>query len=144
GLTIPGLIWEPQRLRAGLVLVSEHGKLSARDEFPIDALVADGYTCLAIDVRGFGELSGLDPHLMSYLGTADSFAMGWDAARAAETMLEISPKVAVVGKGACGSLVALYAGLMEKRISLVVGIDALSNWSELFDDDVPTCALQPR
>src|SRR6185295_7170014 len=110
GLTIPGLIWEPQRLRAGLVLVSEHGKLSARDEFPIDALVADGYTCLAIDVRGFGELSGLDPKLMSYLGIADSFAMGWDAARAAEALFGTYQRelpVAVVGRGPCGSLVAL-------------------------------------
>jgi hypothetical protein len=81
---------------------------------------------------------------MSYLGIADSFAMGWDAARAAEFMLDVSPKVAVVGKGTCGSLVALYAGLIEPRVSMVVGLDGLEKWSELFDDDVATCALQPR
>ncbi|MEO6709365.1 MAG: acetylxylan esterase, partial [Planctomycetota bacterium] len=144
GITIPGLLYQPRAARAAVVFVSEGGKLAARDDFPIDALVADGIACLAIDVRGFGELPGLDPHLMSYLGIADSFAMGWDAARAAEWMLQISPRVAVVGKGTCGSLVALYAGLIEPRVSLVVGIDALERWSEVFDDDVPTCAVQPR
>jgi thioredoxin reductase len=59
-------------------------------------------------------------------------------------MLEMSPKVAVVGQGTCASLAALYAGLMEKRVSLVVGMGALEKWSELFDDDVSICALQPR
>jgi hypothetical protein len=147
GLTIPGLLYEPHKLRAGLVLVSEHGKLAARDEFPIDALVADGFTCLAIDVRGFGELSGLDPKLMSYLGIADSFAMGWDAARAAEVLSSHYQRelhVAVVGRGTCASLAALYAGLMYQGIGCVVGLDALAQWSELFDESVPTYTLQPR
>ena len=97
-----------------------------------------------VDVRGFGELPGLDPKLMSYLGIADSFAMGYDAARAAEAMLDIAPKVVLVGKGACGSLVALYAGLMEKRVSRVIGLEAIEHWSELFDDAVPSYTLQPR
>jgi len=144
GITIPGLFCRPQSCRGAVVLVHERGKLEAWREFPIEALVADGIACLAIDVRGFGELQGLDPHLMSYLGIADSFAMGWDAARAAEFMLGVAPRVAVLGKGACGSLVALYAGLMEPRVSLVIGLGGLEKWSELFDDDVPTCALQPR
>jgi pimeloyl-ACP methyl ester carboxylesterase len=147
GLTIPGLIWQPHDLRAGLVLVSEHGKLAAQDEFPIDALVANGYSCLAIDVRGFGELPGLDPKLMSYLGTADSFAMGWDAARAAEALsstYQMELPVAVVGRGPCGSLVALYAGLMSQNIGCVVGLDALAQWSELFDPSVPGYVVQPR
>jgi len=144
GITIPALLYRPATTRAAIVFVHEGGKLAARREFPIDALVADGFACLLLDVRGFGELPGLDPKLMSYLGIADSFAMGWDAARAAEVLLDITPRVAVVGKGACGSLVALYSGLMEPRVSLVVGLEALEQWSELFDDDVPTIALQPR
>ena len=109
--------------------------------------MADGYTCLAIDVRGFGELSGLDPKLMSYLGTADSFAMGWDAARAAEALsstYQMELPVAIVGRGPCGSLVALYAGLMYQGVGCVVGLDALAQWSELFDDSVPGYAVQPR
>ncbi len=147
GLTIPGILYRPQSAVAGAVFVHEEGKLVARREFPIEALVGRGIACLVIDVRGFGELPGLDPKLMSYLGIADSFAMGWDAARAVEMLLEDLPrgsKVAVVGQGVCGSLVALYAGLMEKRVSLVVGVEALEEWSELFDDSVPTYALQPR
>lgn len=147
GLRIPGLLYEPHQLRGALVLVSEHGKNAARREFPIDALTAAGFACLAIDVRGFGELPGLDPKLMSYLGIADAFAMGWDAARAAELLqfrYQRPPRVAVVGKGACASLVALYAALLGGSVASVVGLDALASWDELFDADVPGYAVQPR
>lgn len=143
GLTIPGIYWGPERPKVALVLVSEHGKHAAREEFEVDRLVAAGYACLAIDVRGFGELPGLDPKLMSYLGIADSFAMGFDAARAAEALIPRAPLVAIWGKGPCGSLVALYGGLIERRAA-IVGTEALASWDELFDDSVPTYALQPR
>ncbi len=141
------MIYEPHKLRGALVLISEQGKQAARDEFPIDALVAEGFTCLAVDVRGFGELSGLDPKLMSYLGISDSFAMGWDASRAAEALsshYQQEIRVAVVGRGPCASLAALYAGLMSQGVGCVVGLDALAQWSELFDESVPAYALQPR
>jgi cephalosporin-C deacetylase-like acetyl esterase len=147
GLRIPGLLYEPQTLKAGLVLVSEHGKLAARDEFPIDRLVADGFACLAIDVRGFGELPGLDPKLMSYLGIADSFAMGWDAARAVEVLqsrYQQPHKIGVIGQGPCAALVALYAGLMNSGVASVMGFDAIGSWSELLDDSVPAYTVQPR
>ena len=147
GLTIPGLIYEPRNLRGALVLISERGKIAAKDEFPVDALVADGFTCLLIDVRGFGELSGLDPKLMSYLGIADSFAMGWDAARAAEALqsyYQRPPRTLVVGKGPCASLAALYAGCMNFGAAGVVGLDALASWDELFDETVPSYCVQPR
>ena len=146
GLRIPGLLYEPQQLQGALVLVSEHGKNAARAEFPIDALTAAGISCLAIDVRGFGELPGLDPKLMSYLGTADAFAMAWDAARAAELLqfrYQRPPRVVVAGKGAAGSLVALYAGCLGSAAG-VVGLDALASWDELFDEKVPGYAVQPR
>ncbi len=147
GLTIPGLLYQPKRLRGALVLVSEHGKLAAKDEFPIDALLADGLACLVIDVRGFGELPGLDPKLMSYLGIADSFAMGWDAARAAEALRSFyqqPPKTVVIGKGPCASLAALYAGLFDLGAAAVIGTDAIASWDELFDESVPGYTMQPR
>ncbi len=146
GLRIPGLLYEPHELRGALVLLSEHGKNAARAEFPIDALTAAGFACLAIDVRGFGELPGLDPKLMSYLGIADAFAMGWDAARAAELLqfrYQRPPRTAIVGKGACASLVALYGARMGP-VAGVVGLDALAGWDELFDERVPGYAVQPR
>ncbi|MBI5434353.1 MAG: acetylxylan esterase [Planctomycetes bacterium] len=143
GLTIPGIYWGPEQPKAAFVLVSEHGKNAARAEFDVERLVADGYACLAIDVRGFGELPGLDPKLMSYLGIADSFAMGFDAARAADALLARTKNVTIWGKGSCGSLVALYGGLIEPR-TLIFGDDALASWDQLFDDSVPTYTLQPR
>jgi dienelactone hydrolase len=147
GLSIPGLLHQPKKLRGALVLISEQGKLAAKDEFPVEALAADGFACLLIDVRGFGELGGLDPKLMAYLGIADSFAMGWDAARAAEALqgfYQQPQRVLVVGKGPCASLAALYASCMGGSVAGVLGLDALASWDELFDDSVPTSALQPR
>ncbi|MCC6408774.1 MAG: acetylxylan esterase [Planctomycetes bacterium] len=143
GLTIPGIYWGPEHPKRAIVLVSERGKSAARREFDVDRLVDAETACLAIDVRGFGELPGLDPKLMSYLGIADSFAMGFDAARAAQALLPRAELVAIWGKGPCGSLVALYGGLIEPR-TMIFGEDALASWDELFDDSVPTYTLQPR
>lgn len=143
GLSIPGVYWGPDHPQLAVVLVSERGKRAAREEFDVDGLVAAGVACLAIDVRGFGELPGLDPKLMSYLGIADAFAMGIDAARAAEALRARADGVVIVGRGPCGSLVALYGALICRGAG-VVGLDALASWDELFDDSVPTYTLQPR
>ncbi len=145
GLTIPGVLYLPEgKPKAGIVLVSEKGKTGAGSDFPIATLVQQGYACLAIDVRGFGELPGLDPRLMSYLGTADPFAMGWDAARAAEALRRYTDKVAVVGSGAAGAQIALFAKLMEPGIGFVVGLNIIHEYADCFADDVPGYAIQPR
>jgi len=145
GLRIPGTLRAPDGpARAAVVLVSEKGKTAAETEFGVDRLVEAGFACLAIDVRGFGDLPGLDARLMAYLGTADAFAMGWDAARAAEAMLESSDRVAVIGEGACGAQVAMFAALMEPRISFVAGLDGMREYEDAFDESVSTYAVQPR
>ncbi|MCH7903564.1 MAG: prolyl oligopeptidase family serine peptidase [Armatimonadetes bacterium] len=145
GLTIPGVLYLPEgEPKAAVVLVAEKGKVVAQQEFSVERLVAAGYACLLIDVRGFGELQGLDPRLMAYLGTADPFAMGWDAARAAEAALQFSPRVAVVGRGPCGAQIALFAGLMEPRIEFVAGLLSVRDYAECFEEEVPTYSIQPR
>lgn len=145
GLTLPGILRLPAGVpKASLVLVSERGKAYALESYPVDRFVQDGYACLMIDVRGFGEMQGLDPKLMAYLGVADAFAMGWDAARAAEAMSRYSSKVAVIGRGTCGAQIALFAGLMYSEVDLVVGISGLRSYEECFLDDVPTYSIQPR
>jgi cephalosporin-C deacetylase-like acetyl esterase len=145
GLTIPGILRSPDgHARAALVLVSEKGKSGAIEDFPVEALLAAGFATLSIDVRGFGELPGLDPRLMAYLGTADAFAMGWDAARAAEAMIGSFERVGVIGKGPCGAQVAMFAALMEPKISFVAGLEGLRGYEDGFDDAVPTYSIQPR
>jgi len=146
GLIVPGVLVCPREVPAAVVvLVSENGKAAALDEFPVVDLVENGIACLLVDVRGFGELPGLDPTLMSYLGTADPFAMGWDAACAARAMHSVSSHVAVVGRGTCGAQIAMFAALMEPdAVSLVVGLGGIRGYGECFLDEVPTYSIQPR
>ncbi|MBI5707938.1 MAG: acetylxylan esterase [Armatimonadetes bacterium] len=145
GLTIPGILWKPAgQPKATVVLISEGGKAAAGREFDVPSMLKEGYACLAIDVRGFGELQGLDPRLMTYLGTADAFAMGWDAAVAAKHLVAQGQKVVVAGQGATGSQVALFANLLEPGVTGVVGLDGLEKWEDGFSGQAPTHAFMPR
>jgi dienelactone hydrolase len=160
GLRIPGILRIPThgKVRAGLVLVSERGKLAAEREFDVPRLLELGYACLSIDARGTGELAGLDPRLMTYLGTSDAFAMGWDAACASRVLRGHASKIAVIGSGPVASQAALIAGLMLEQgprsgrgslfasvdSVLVVGLEALRSFDECFEPEVPVAAIQPR
>jgi len=145
GVTIPGILLLPQQEpKAGLVLVSEGGKTAALTSYPVESLRSQGYACLLIDVRGFGELPGLDPKLMSYLGTGDPFAMAWDAVRAAEALFRYTPRVGVIGRGSCGAQIALFAALMEPRIAFVTGLSGIRGYEDCLRADVPTFAIQTR
>jgi dienelactone hydrolase len=145
GLRIPGVLHEPpMRTSSVLVLFHEGNKADCERVFGVSKLVAAGHACLCIDVRGFGELPGLDPRLMAYLGTADAFAMGWDAARAAEAMLASATDVIVVGSGPCASQAAMYAALFEPRLRLAVGLEGLASPLDALRDDVPAYCVQPR
>src|SRR5262249_8777622 len=129
---------------AALVLLDEGGKLAAARQLGVAGLVERGYECLCIDVRGYGELAPLDAKRMAYLGTACAFAMGWDAARAAQALLALGPRVAVVGRGACASQAAMYAALFEPRVSAAIGLEGIAGPAEALEDGLPTEALQPR
>ncbi len=154
GLTIPGVLLLPAGTpRAAVVLVSEKGKTAAPGEFDADALLAANIACLSIDVRGCGELPGLDERLMAYLGTADAFAMGWDTARAARALLDLAPglslprdlRIGVAGRGPCASQAAMFAALMDPdAVAFVAGLDALHDYAECFQSGVPTTAIQFR
>jgi hypothetical protein len=150
GLTIPGLLWLPKgTAKAALVLVSEHGKIAAAQEFDVPSLVNAGVACLAIDARGTGELKGLDIRLMTYLGTAPAFAMAVDATAAVEAMRKYASKVAVVGSGPGGALVPVYAALMDPSISYVAGQQGLKSFQDVLDfpeedKGVDYFGIQPR
>jgi len=145
GLTLPGLLRLPDGVAAaGVVLLSDGGKSNAFEEFAAERLAAEGLACLAVDVRGTGELAGLDPRLMAYLGTSGAFAMGWDAARAAAALRRYTSRVAVGGLGRCGAQAALFAALMDREIEFVAGLRGLREYSDCFAEDVPLAAIQPR
>jgi dienelactone hydrolase len=150
GLTIPGLLWQPQGPPKGaVVLISEQGKIAAEKEFDIPSLVDAGYVCLAIDARGIGELKGLDIRLMTYLGTAPAFAMAVDAIASAEAMERYSSNVSVIGSGLGGAQVPMLAALMKPSIAYVAGLQGLKTYDEVLDfpkedHDVDYLAIQPR
>jgi cephalosporin-C deacetylase-like acetyl esterase len=144
GLTIPGLLWLPEgEPNGGVVLVSESGKTTAQTEFGVAGLLKRGLVCLAIDVRGFGELRGnegerkefqdvrcLDIRLTTYLGVADAFAMAVDAVAGVEALRQYAPRISVVGKGWTGSQVAMFAGLLDRDVEKVVGLQSMVSYTE--------------
>lgn len=145
GLTLPGLLRLPEgEPAAGVVLLSDGGKSTAFEEFTVERLAAEGIACLAVDARGTGELAGLDPRLMAYLGTSGAFAMGWDAARASEALRRYTPVVAVAGLGKCSAQAALFAALIDREIAFVAGLRGLRDFSDCFAANVPLAAIQPR
>jgi dienelactone hydrolase len=154
GLSIPGVLLTPAgEVHGAVVLISEQGKAAAPREFNTDALLAAGIASLCIDVRGFGELQGLDERLMAYLGAAAPFAMGWDGARAARALRELAPqlslppsiRIGVAGKGASGAQAAMFASLLDPgAISFVVGLDGIRDYSHCFDSTIPHHAIQFR
>jgi cephalosporin-C deacetylase-like acetyl esterase len=146
GLTIPAVFWTPPgKAKAAVVLIGEGGKLGAPIEFGVADFVKAGYACLGIDARGSGELTGLDQRLMTYLGTAEAFAMGWDVAQAARGLKARGLKTFfVVGRGAVASQAAMFSALFEPSISGVVGADTLRSWEDVLADGIPDEAVMPR
>jgi hypothetical protein len=59
-------------------------------------------------------------------------------------MQEFSPQVAVIGRGTCGAQIAMFAALMNLRISFAAGIGGIREYEECFLDDVPGYSIQPR
>jgi dienelactone hydrolase len=153
GLTVPGVLLLPAGTpRSAVILISEKGKAAAPREFNADALLSAGVACLSIDVRGVGELPGLDDRLMAYLGTADAFAMGWDAARASRALQDLAPTfslppglhIGVAGRGPCAAQAAMFAALMEPDLSFVAGFDGIRDYADCFLPGVPADAIQFR
>jgi dienelactone hydrolase len=145
GLVLPGILHRPSEDRwIGVLLLSEGGKQAAESEFELQELEGAGNTCLCIDVRGTGELAGLDPRLLAYLGESAAFGMGWDAAQAARALMPLCKKgVVVVGRGPLAALAAMHAALFEPRVQ-VFGLEGLREWADAFDERVNPLAIQPR
>jgi len=152
GLTIPGIVRLPPGETLGaVVLISDGGKHDAMRSMPVDALLAAGIECLAIDVRGTGEFEKIDGRLMAYLGTAVPFAQGWDVARAAAILKRHVPVVGahvpvvgVIGRGPCAAQAALYAALIDPEISFVAGLSGIGGWADCFSGGAGAIVVQPR
>jgi len=145
GLTIPGILYLPRAGVKGVkIFVCDEGKVAAISQFRVTEEVEKGYACLCVDARGTGELSGINQRYLTYLGTALPFAQGWDIVRAAQAMGNYSAHVEVIGKGPVAALSVLYAALMEPKLARVTGYDCPREFKDVFREDVPDLAVQPR
>jgi dienelactone hydrolase len=145
GLAVPALFWPAERPSGtAAVLLADKGMASAFEDFGVARLVGSGISCLAVDPRGLGELSGLNLRLTTYLGQAPAFGMGWDIVRAIAALAGSAARVAVIGRGPVSGQAALAAALMEPRIGFAAGLDTLREFQDAFRDDVPLLAIQPR
>lgn len=145
GLTIPGILRiPPGETRGAVVLISDGGKSDAIRSMPLDALLAAGIECLAIDVRGTGEFEKIDGRLMAYLGTAIPFAQAWDVVRAASILKRHASVVGVIGRGPCAAQAALHAALIDPEISFVAGLSGIESHKACFSGAAGAIAVQPR
>lgn len=147
GIELPAVLRLPRGEGRGVVvLVSDNGKEAAARELDVPALTEAGFACLCLDVRGLGELGGLDQRLATYLGVAPALWMAWDLRHALEMWLGPHPgPVAVIGRGPAAAQAALFAALLlPQRLSFVAGLDGLRGYEQIFEGDLTPLAIQPR
>jgi dienelactone hydrolase len=145
GLTVPAIFWAAKGpAKAFAVLVTEKGKAEAAEEFDVERLCSARIACAAIDLRGLGELKGLELRFTTYLGQAPAFGMGWDITRAIAALAPETAKIAVVGRGPAAGQAALTAALIEPRVRFVAGLATLKEFPDAFREDVALLAIQPR
>ncbi|HWD39161.1 MAG TPA: prolyl oligopeptidase family serine peptidase, partial [Fimbriimonas sp.] len=139
GLFTPGILVLPSGTPRGVrIVASDAGKKA-------EAVAGDdGFATLYLDVLGTGELSGIEMRYAVYAGRAVSFTAGWQIVRAAEAMRRYSDHIEVFGEGPMCSQAAMYAGLMDNHFAHVTGTDCLKTWTDVFADNIPDIAVQPR
>ncbi len=141
GLKIPGILIMPKGpVERVCIVVADVGKAAAQALIP----PVEGVATLYLDTVGIGELSDIDMRYPVYLGSSVPFLDGWQIVRAAEGLRKYSSHILVVGRGPIASQAAMYAGLMDDRLTGVTGEQCLHDWVDVFEDGMPYCAVQPR
>ncbi|MBS1703790.1 MAG: prolyl oligopeptidase family serine peptidase [Armatimonadetes bacterium] len=140
GLITPGiLVSDGKNSDWATIVVADHGKATEMASMP-----AMPPNTLFLDVLGTGELTGFDLRYPVYAGRSVAFTGGWQIVRAAEAMRKHSKHVAIIGRGPLASQAVMVAGLLDPTIEKVMGYDCLKAWADIFRDDVPDVAIQPR
>ncbi|MBI1332536.1 MAG: prolyl oligopeptidase family serine peptidase [Armatimonadetes bacterium] len=140
GLITPGiLVSDGKNSDWATIVVADHGKATEMASMP-----AMPPNTLFLDILGTGELTGFDLRYPVYAGRSVAFTGGWQIVRAAEAMRKHGKHVAIIGRGPLASQAVMVAGLLDPTIEKVMGYDCLKTWADVFRDDVPDVAIQPR
>lgn len=155
GVSIPALLFVPEKPRAGarpIVYLDERGKSAeAADGGLLGGLAKSGYTLLALDIRGTGELGFADrlkgdtplyQDAMRALVTGTSLAAletgdvlaALDAAEKVDGWKRASVatkgKVTLIGKGNTGWM-ALFAAALDDRVQAVAAEEAPLSYMDM-------------
>ena len=155
GVSIPALLFVPEKPRAGarpIVYLDERGKSAeSADGGLLGGLAKSGYTLLALDIRGTGELGFADrlkgdtplyQDAMRALVTGTSLAAietgdvlaALDAAEKVDAWKRASVatkgKVTLIGKGNTGWM-ALFAAALDDRVQAVAAEEAPLSYMDM-------------
>ncbi len=146
GLVTPAILFLPDGKDKGVRIVADDGgKMAAIAGRDPDAVTADGYAYLFVDVLGTGELATIELRYPTYLGQSVAFMGGWQLVRAAEAMHRYGSSISLLGRGALTSQAVMWAGLQSPHaFSQISGEDCLANWQAVFADGISDAAVQPR
>jgi len=99
---------------------------------------------LDLDILGTGELRELEMRYPIYLGRSVAFIGGWQIVRAIEAIGNREKRFAIVARGPISTQAAMWAALMEPKISGVDADECLASWADVFKPGVSPLAIQPR
>jgi dienelactone hydrolase len=142
GLEIPGVLIPPSGAWTGAVLAAaDTGKESLREQPELQAALRSGQALLLADIRGTGELATGKPGWTfavslllgeNFVGRqAMDLVAGWRALRA---LPELAGKpVRVFGSGPFMAQAALYAAVLEPRVSEFRSVGGFRSYADFVD-----------
>jgi hypothetical protein len=155
GITIPSLLFVPDggdSKKAAVLMVSGDGKAASAPE--AERLVTSGMVVLSIDARGFGETANPDVTSREFGHYFGDYKDAMTALLVGKTMVGMRAldirrgvdllsarqgidrdKIYVYGKKG-GSVPALYAAVLDRRIRKVVLEDMLSSYGSVVENKI--------
>lgn len=149
-IDIPVVVWKTAGAPRGLLfLFDDAGKEQAAERFGAAELAAAGYVCVAIDLPGIGELTGIDQRLATYTGSGPMPIAATHLKYLHALLLGARPAwselpLGVLARGPyVTTALVLKPTWDEIGARHVVCLDAVESWEEIFDRETTELAAQP-
>jgi len=149
-IDIPAVAWKARGTPRGLLyLLDDGGKDAAAARFDARALAEAGYVCVAADLPGVGELSGIDQPLANYLGCGPMPIAATHLVYLHALLVGLRPDWAGLPVGLLAAGPHLTTALTlkptwdEMGAQAAVCLDAIESWEEVFDRETTPLAAQP-